>query len=516
MPSGRRCRSVRCNQTHYCYFHSGELNRKYDRIDGMHANYRLNILPVIEDRASIQIALNEIIRCYISDSIDSRKAGILLYGMNIALSNLRNDPAPVIAEEDAVASYQNIPEHDPIAELDEEEATAYAAEQKIRMDKWGGPDPTPNNWPRATPESAKPADLSAQQRDASEVEQQPHASESEQQTRVSESEQQAMPLYQEVVEFRNHNDEVDVRRPRICEREQEVRVSESEQRPIEYPSHAGKQDLTHRVSTAEPQGDPVFTQLADRTMPQVHAAATQCESPLSTPIGTASQGANKTATAQPQATQPPNRDVTEFLNQANEVAQQQLASEVEQQPHASESEQQGTQPSNQEVSEFPNHAAKQNLTHRVSTAEPQGDPVFAQLESAEPDTAAPDTAAPDTAAPETAAPETAAPDTAAPDTAAPDTAAPDTAAPDTAAHDTAAHDTAEQTTPFPPSAPLSPAARTPAPLSREGDLAPEPISSWIELPLSDISAEHIKDLSKKSCHYPSPVPIANALSPHLP
>jgi len=135
MPSGRRCRSVRCNQTHYCYFHSGELVRRHDRIDGMHANYRLSTLPVIEDRASIQIVLNEIIRSYISDAIDSRKAGILLYGMNIALANLRNDVAPVIAEEDAVPAYNNIPEHDPIARLDDEESATYQAEQKLRMDK---------------------------------------------------------------------------------------------------------------------------------------------------------------------------------------------------------------------------------------------------------------------------------------------------------------------------------------------------------------------------------------------
>jgi hypothetical protein len=254
----------------------------------MSAHYRLSALPVIEDRASVQIVLNEIIRSYISDAIDSRKAGILLYGMNIALANLRHDDQHVIAEDDAVASYTSASEHDHLAELDEEESAAYAAEQEARTDK--------------------------------------------------------------------------------------LNEDELNEDQLNDDHHAtAREDAIARYYKAS-----------------APAPAAQLDE--------------------------------------------------------------------EESAAFP---AEQNLrADKISVPDPTPRPKINEMQN-----------------------------------------------PGSTPAATTKQDTAT---------PLSPAARTPAPLSREGDLAPEPISSWIELPLSHLSAECVLDFSEKSHRIRTSVPIANRLSPHLP
>ena len=102
MPSGRRCRAGRIQTARLCFFHGRQHARRCYEADGNgHATLGHEI-PEVEDRASIQIAINEVIRSLARNWIDSKKAGLLLYGLNIALQNLRNDDAYVIAREDAV------------------------------------------------------------------------------------------------------------------------------------------------------------------------------------------------------------------------------------------------------------------------------------------------------------------------------------------------------------------------------------------------------------------------------
>jgi hypothetical protein len=50
--------------------------------------------PELEDRASIQLALSMLLGALARNRIDARRAGPLLYGLQVASSNVRDFPAP--------------------------------------------------------------------------------------------------------------------------------------------------------------------------------------------------------------------------------------------------------------------------------------------------------------------------------------------------------------------------------------------------------------------------------------
>jgi len=131
MPSGRRCRSPRCNHTRYCFFHFAHYHRiaDHDRcISEKGYGYDpLENLPPIEDRASIQISISEVVRSLIYNRIDPRKAGLLLYAFSIAAANLRNDDTVMAA--DAVDLTFGATTDDPLTVVDAEEEEEYELQQ---------------------------------------------------------------------------------------------------------------------------------------------------------------------------------------------------------------------------------------------------------------------------------------------------------------------------------------------------------------------------------------------------
>lgn len=75
--SGGRCRSAALANESYCYYH---LTQR-----------RLSItleLPPLEDRHSIQVAVSRVLTSLAAGLIDRRDAGMYLYGIQIASSNL--------------------------------------------------------------------------------------------------------------------------------------------------------------------------------------------------------------------------------------------------------------------------------------------------------------------------------------------------------------------------------------------------------------------------------------------
>ena len=75
--SGGRCRAAALANESYCYYH---LTQR-----------RLSItleLPPLEDRHSIQIAVSRVLTSLAAGLIDRRDAGMYLYGIQIASSNL--------------------------------------------------------------------------------------------------------------------------------------------------------------------------------------------------------------------------------------------------------------------------------------------------------------------------------------------------------------------------------------------------------------------------------------------
>lgn len=136
MPSGRRCRSPRVRRQRYCYFH-GRWRARHD----VHIRApRPRTLPLVEDRASLQIAINDIMQALIDDGLTARQAGVLLYGMQISLQNFRKDDehllAPAEKQANSPVDPQTSTEEWPTAELsvweqsqlkEEEEAGTEAA-----------------------------------------------------------------------------------------------------------------------------------------------------------------------------------------------------------------------------------------------------------------------------------------------------------------------------------------------------------------------------------------------------
>jgi hypothetical protein len=99
--NGTQCGSPALRHNKLCYFHKRhheervELN--LDRLKNARASRRKVImeLPVLEDANSIQVSLMQIMRLIIGGEIDGKTAGLLLYALQTASSNLprvRFDP----------------------------------------------------------------------------------------------------------------------------------------------------------------------------------------------------------------------------------------------------------------------------------------------------------------------------------------------------------------------------------------------------------------------------------------
>ena len=96
--NGTQCGSPALRRNRLCYFHKRhhderiELNsdrQKNDRQKAARSRRRVAIdLPVLEDANSIQISLMHITRLLIAGDIDAKTAGLVLYALQTASSNL--------------------------------------------------------------------------------------------------------------------------------------------------------------------------------------------------------------------------------------------------------------------------------------------------------------------------------------------------------------------------------------------------------------------------------------------
>jgi len=79
MPSGKRCHSPALLNKSYCYYHESLHRAARAPITG-----KAEPLPPIEDAHGIQIALTQVLGALNSPHTDTRRAGLLLYGLQIA------------------------------------------------------------------------------------------------------------------------------------------------------------------------------------------------------------------------------------------------------------------------------------------------------------------------------------------------------------------------------------------------------------------------------------------------
>lgn len=103
--NGKACQSPALKGSDYCYFHHRDRQRlrnlqqarevKLSRFHSPAEDDALNAeileslhFPLLEDGASIQVALSGLLRAIASGHIKDRRAALLLYGLQIAVSNI--------------------------------------------------------------------------------------------------------------------------------------------------------------------------------------------------------------------------------------------------------------------------------------------------------------------------------------------------------------------------------------------------------------------------------------------
>ena len=82
--NGHRCQSAALSGSAYCYFHS----RVHTMAKAKSTVFDDIKLPMLEDSASIQVAISQIVAALLSSRIDARRTGLLLYALQIASQNI--------------------------------------------------------------------------------------------------------------------------------------------------------------------------------------------------------------------------------------------------------------------------------------------------------------------------------------------------------------------------------------------------------------------------------------------
>ncbi len=80
LTSGHKCKAAALRGQAFCYFHTAArryANQRTTSVDPLP-------LPSTEDTAGVQIAINQVLRGLASHRIDSRRAGVYFYGLQIA------------------------------------------------------------------------------------------------------------------------------------------------------------------------------------------------------------------------------------------------------------------------------------------------------------------------------------------------------------------------------------------------------------------------------------------------
>ena len=89
-------------------------------------------LPAIEDAASLQLALMDVLHAIAANHLDPKRAGLLLYGLQVASANIKNIKIPL----DAVRTLDHTEDGTPLAPQDYGyDVEDYDEEQEEEYDK---------------------------------------------------------------------------------------------------------------------------------------------------------------------------------------------------------------------------------------------------------------------------------------------------------------------------------------------------------------------------------------------
>ena len=91
--SGHRCGSPSLRGENFCYYHHA-TRRPAPRHMGTHPDDTVFVLPPLEDRAAIQLALSEVLARIAYNQLDLKRGRTLLLGLRAASANLGREPRP--------------------------------------------------------------------------------------------------------------------------------------------------------------------------------------------------------------------------------------------------------------------------------------------------------------------------------------------------------------------------------------------------------------------------------------
>ncbi len=106
-PNGLRCQSPCLRHEPFCYYHH-TTRRPIQNPKQRRSRQPTFDLPLPDTSTSIQLSLGEVLRRIASNSIDPRRAGLLLYGLQIASLNLPK-PAATAKKRDQPSDHQPQP-----------------------------------------------------------------------------------------------------------------------------------------------------------------------------------------------------------------------------------------------------------------------------------------------------------------------------------------------------------------------------------------------------------------------
>ena len=168
LTTGHRCRAKSLRHQDFCFYHTTTRPKPTQPAPANPAQTTFD-LPFPEDRAAIQISIGEVLRRIARNELDPRRAGLLLYGLQIASLNLPPHARPATSEEvepdETIEEIEAHPQHGPIAPVAEylpEPAHLGPMERLRREFEQGELESTEENGSRQH-EEAPLIDLSAQE-----------------------------------------------------------------------------------------------------------------------------------------------------------------------------------------------------------------------------------------------------------------------------------------------------------------------------------------------------------------
>jgi len=106
-PTGQRCGSPALKGEYYCYHHHLKNAQRAQRRVLIDPEVTRMELPPIEDRASIFLALAAVVHRLAENTIDTRRAGQMIYALQVSLQALQPAPAPAARTQPATQPAAN-------------------------------------------------------------------------------------------------------------------------------------------------------------------------------------------------------------------------------------------------------------------------------------------------------------------------------------------------------------------------------------------------------------------------